>query len=160
MERRSCRQRLSFDDWLGLRLTILLAGALCIAFLTPGVAAAGQYESSTTSGVYVNGYTYHMYSWITTSPGKSASFGTHVTEAQGIGWPSGWVEIEARIFYSTGTLCRASTKHVFGVASGAGVEDSPACGAGPLYFSEGLTWFWNGSGYDEYHTLPTPNDTT
>lgn len=97
-------------------------------------------------------------STITTTVGK-ATASTTVGTRNGSSAPGGWMGFRARLFSSGGSLIQESvTQYNGGPSFQASIGTSR--NAGGSWYSYGVTYGWNGSGYNAHFTFTSPNQTS
>lgn len=140
-----------------LILVAVLMSAIGFGVTVPLAANAGTANSS--NGNYTdNGIGYFNRATITTTVGK-ATASTTVGTRNGSSAPGGWMGFRARLFSSGGSLIQESvTQYNGGPSFQASIGTSR--NAGGSWYSYGVTYGWNGSGYNAHFTFTSPNQTS
>jgi hypothetical protein len=133
---------------------VTMAGLL---FATSGVAFAQGYARG-NNYYYSDIYAYYNWNAIDTTTGQPAYAWTAALAYQNV--PAGYVGAKAFMYKSNGSLCRADPSWTYngGSSGGLDVYITPGCGAGPVYYSQGQTRAFNGTGYDTFGSYPSPNE--
>ncbi len=139
------------------RLAIAAAVMVAVGFgatVAPAVASAGTATSST--GYYTdNGRGYFNRAEISTSVGRAIA-SSIVGTSNGQGAPGGWMGARARLFSSNGALVQESSTSYSG-ANAYQLSIPTSRNAGGTWYSYGVTYGWNGSGYNAHYTFQSPN---
>lgn len=119
----------------------------------PAVSHAGT-ATSNWGYFTVAGKQYRNQATIITSPGN-ASARTYVGPT-GACAPSGHMGYRARLYNSGGTLVQQSSIGYNSICA-AGFSGPTNRNASGAWYSYGVTWGWNGSGYNAFFTFKSPN---
>jgi hypothetical protein len=133
------------------------ASLLLVAMVSaPAFAQGIAYSSNYYYSVW---YNYYNWAAIDTTTGQPATAWTEVFTNGGFNVPAGYMGAYPIMFYSNGAICRQGSWEYNGSASNNDVSGvGPGCGAGPVYYSQGVSSGWNGSGYSDYYTNRSPNE--
>jgi hypothetical protein len=136
---------------------VTIAGIL---LSTSGVAFAQGVAQGSNYYYSDNGYPYYNYNIIDTTTGSPAYAWIDVWVDANYNAPAGYMGARAFMFYSNGSLCNEETSWIYNGSATAGFDTyvTPACGAGPVYYSQGQTRAWNGTGYDTFSSDKSPNE--
>jgi hypothetical protein len=154
------QRRTEAHSWPPLKLK-LIVGFVIAAML---LLAMPQYASAqgiaySTPLYFTVIYPYWNQAWINTTTGQPAGAGTSISVNGSYNVPAGYMGAVPVMYYSNGAVCRVGSWTYNGSASGGfGVITSPGCGAGPVYYSQGASRNWNGSGYVQYGTNASPDE--
>lgn len=132
--------------------------------IVPGIAGAAGYAQG-PDYYYTKIFPYYMFNAITTTTGYPASAWTGVVKDASGTVPGGYMGAMAIMFKTRGStppaVCNQSKPHYNGsTASTFYVEISPGCGSGPVYFSFGYSYAYNGNGYTTYAGYRSPSETS
>ncbi|MDA8067894.1 MAG: hypothetical protein M0T77_04685 [Actinomycetota bacterium] len=139
-----------------------LLAAFTAACLLAGVSATVALANSYGNVTYevTNGWHWYDQSWMQTGSTYYA-WGETVHDNTG-DVPDGYAGVLARAFYDNGSLCEAETSWQYISSPGYGIESpivAPGrqCGEGNAYYSQALSRWFNGNGYDTYVDAPSPS---
>lgn len=142
------------------RLTVAAAVMVAIGFgatIAPAAASAGSASSS--NGYYSdNGRGYYNRAEMNTSAGKAWAV-TVVGPSNGQGVPGGWMGARARLFSSNGALVQESNT-VYNGQNSTLLSVPTTRYANGSWYSYGVTYGWNGNGYNPHYTFQSPNQTS
>lgn len=142
------------------RLAIAATVMVAIGFgatIAPTVASAGSASSGT--GYYSdNGKGYYNRAEMNTSAGKAWAV-TVVGTSNGQPTNGGWMGARARLFSSNGALVQESNT-VYNGGSSTLLSVPTTRYANGSWYSYGVTYGWNGSGYNAHYTFQSPNQSS
>jgi len=154
-----CQAKGSRLRWRLLRLVTTLGVVSLFLVAVSGPASAQGFAQGSNYGYSVGLIPYYNNAAISTTTGYPAEALTTVATYGGFNVSAGYMGAFPIMFYSNGAICREGSWVYNGSASGGFDTDvSPGCGAGPVYYSQGVTAGWTGSAYDEYFTYPSPDE--
>lgn len=141
------------------RLVLLAVLMGLVGFLlaySPMSSDAGTAYGS-WGGYSVGGRDYQNRAWVSTSTG-SAGARTDVRPTSGCA-PSGYMGARARLFNSGGSLIQESSIVYNSVCANSMTVPTNRSASGTWY-SYGITWGFNGSGYNSFYTFVSPNQSS
>lgn len=145
------------DQTRRLVLIALMMGMVGFLLAYAPIASNAGTAYGNWGGYSVGGVSYQNRAWITTSAG-SAGARTDVKPTSGCA-PAGYMGVRARLFTSGGSLVQESSiAYNSGCAS---LMTAPSNrSASGTWYSYGVTWGFNGSGYNAYYTFISPNQSS
>lgn len=137
-------------------LSLLVVSSLALLMNSPSAFAGDAYGSGSTYSAC--GYSYYAENGIHTHTGYSTWADIFISVNGGAYPPAGCYGGQPYMYFSDGALCRIGG-WVYNGNSQNYIDPSvsPGCGSGQVYYSQGLAAGWNGSGYVEYSTYPSPD---
>lgn len=135
----------------------ILFGVFISCFLaSAGTQLAFAGSASSATGFYTAGSTQYLnYATVETSSGRAEAFTQ--TRANTIPTPSGWAGARGRLFSSGGALSCEGTNQ-YNTATGAGVFGYSCIRyTSGAWYSYGVSYGWNGSGYSAFYSFISPN---
>jgi hypothetical protein len=141
-----------------------LLGVVGWLAIVPGVASAAGYAQG-PNYYYTKIFPYYMFNAITTTTGFPASAWTGVVKNESGTVPGGYIGAMAIMFKTRGStppaVCHQSAEHLNGSPTHTFyVKITPGCGSGPIYFSYGYSYAYNGNGYTTYGGYRSPSETS
>ncbi len=119
--------------------------------------AANAGTASSSYGYYTDGgVSYRNQATISTSAGKAVA-GTTVWATSG-SVPGGWIGLRARLFSGSTLIQEGGTQYNGGSATSIGTGTTRYSSG--TWKSYGVTYGWNGSGYNAHYTFQSPNQTS